>query len=396
MKVLILSNLYPNKQFPNNGIFVYEQVENLSVLKVDITVFSPIPYVFPFFNFVKNKWAKYREIKNIEILNGKKIFHPKYIAIPGGYLKQYWYLILTYNMKRVLLNELKEHNFDLIHVQGSAPDDYTGYKLSQFLKIPYILTIHGDTVLALSKNRSRFSKSKQAIIKANAVIAVSQKVKKRIIELTNREENVFVVNNGYTQIESKVDFERKDEKINILFVGNLIAQKGCLQLLEAFYELSVKYDNIYLQIVGAGPQRKDITQYISNKKNLSRKIQLFGAIPHKKVLELMQKCDIFILPSINEAFGVVYLEAMSFKKPVIGSRGEGICDIIQNGFNGLLIDPKIVIEIFEALEFLILNEDKRKTLGINGYNSIKELTWNNNAKNIIKIYQRVLEERNIR
>ena len=107
----------------------------------------------------------------------------------------------------------------------------------------------------------------------------------------------------------------------------------------------------------------------------------------------MAACDIFILPSYDEAFGVVYLEAMSFKKPVIGTEGEGIEDIIKDGENGLLVKPRDVASIVEKLELLIRSPKLRNELGIKGFNSIKNLTWENNAREMIKIYERLISEK---
>ena len=68
----------------------------------------------------------------------------------------------------------------------------------------------------------------------------------------------------------------------------------------------------------------------------------------------MSGCDIFVLPSWDEAFGVVYLEAMSFQKPVIGTIGQGISDIIIDGENGFLVPPRNIAELQKKIEYLIL------------------------------------------
>ena len=131
----------------------------------------------------------------------------------------------------------------------------------------------------------------------------------------------------------------------------------------------------------------------SRELGLDQRVTFTGTISHSEMLKKMAVCDIFILPSYDEAFGVVYLEAMSFKKPVIGTEGEGIEDIIKDGENGLLIKPRDVASIVEKLELLIRSPKLRNELGIKGFNSIKNLTWENNAREMIKIYERLISEK---
>jgi len=394
MNILVISNMFPNKHFPTSGIFVHEQVKSLVSLGSNVTIVSPIPYVFPFFQLLSEKWEKYKSINIIEELDGKKVYHPKFIAIPGGRLKQYWYLVLFLTSKKLIKKLHSEHNFDLIHIQGNAPDDYTGFKLSKLLKIPFILTIHGDSVLALAQNKRRFKNSKIAIEKASAVIAVSSKVENKIFVLTKRKKDVFVIHNGYSKVKNSTIVKVKDSKfVTILFVGNLIPQKGCKNLILAIKKVTSRFKNIKLQIVGAGPEVLELKELIQ-KLNLAKVVTFWGSKSHDEVLRFMQTCDIFVLPSVKEAFGVVYLEAMSFKKPVIASKGEGINDLIVDGENGLLVDAHDIGSIVEKLEILIGDKRKRIELGEAGFNTIENLTWENNARENIEIYNIVLNKLN--
>ena len=83
-------------------------------------------------------------------------------------------------------------------------------------------------------------------------------------------------------------------------------------------------------------------------------------------MEHMKKCDIYSMPSYKEGFGVVYIEAMSFGKPVIGVRGEGINDIIEDGVNGMLVEPKDVYSLMDKLEKLIVSKELRENIGKRG------------------------------
>lgn len=378
--------MYPNDFQPTSGIFVREQCKALMRRGIQLTVISPTPLVFSGLQLLSKKWMNYSKIPNTEIVDGISIIRPKFIAIPSGFLKQYWYLFLYFFAKSTIQKLHKEKKFDLIHVQGSAPDDYTGYLLSKKLNIPYIITVHGESVEDLARRGNRFKTSKIAIEKANAIIAVSSKIVKRIQEVTEREKDIFLINNGYVPSNIMANQEAKGT-FNILFAGTLTPRKGVSYLIEAFAELV--YDKERLHIVGDGEDMKKLIN-LANHLEIDNKVKFYGFLDHTELMKKMSECDVFIMPSWNEAFGIVYIEAMSLKKPVIGTVGEGIEDIIKDGENGLLVEPKNVKSIIEKIQLLRDDENLRNKIAMRGYEASKSLTWENNAIENIKIYKKII------
>lgn len=108
-------------------------------------------------------------------------------------------------------------------------------------------------------------------------------------------------------------------------------------------------------------------------------------------MRLMRSCDIFILPSWNEAFGVVYLEAMANGKPVIACQGEGIDGIIKDKETGILVKPKDVDSLVKAMDYLLGNPDEARAIGTRARKLVLEnYSWEKNAEKTIKVYQEVL------
>lgn len=390
MKILILSSMYPNSKLYLSGVFVHEQVKALKRIGMEVTVIAPVPFVFGLLKRINSKWDLYSKVPEYEEIDSIKILHSRYLAVPGGYLRHYWAYSYVRSATKLLKKYFYDEKFDLIHAHGSLPDDYAAKILAQQLNIPFIITVHGATVGSLFKRKAQFAKSKAALLKANAVIAVSSKVEKRIKELVGRNDNIYIIHNGFKPIENNETLHVHDG-INILFGGNLIEQKGCEYLIKAFDELRKKYSDISLTIAGGGTEKKTLEQLVETLE-LTNKVFFKGFVKHDKMLKLMMECDIFILPSWNEALGIVYIEAMSLKKPTIGTFGEGIEDIISDGENGLLVEPKNVDSIVEKISILIENENLRKELGLKGYESVKELTWENNAKKTMQLYKKVLSK----
>lgn len=389
MRILVLSTLYPSSIVYMSGIFVHEQVKALVKLGIEVKVIAPVPYVPFFLRRVNNKWSLYDKIPSIELIDEIEIYHTKYIALPNGVLKDFWTYSLTAEVIKLIKCTKELQNFDLIHAHGALPVDYSAYLLSDKLKLPYIVTVHGETVYQIINNRRKFRKSKKALLKADAVVGVSSKVVDKIQRYYGRKSKIFTVLNGYKKLEFKDRTPGTNENLIILFAATLVKRKGCDYLLKAFSELANKYFKIHLVIAGGGELLNEMKS-LAYELGIQNRVTFTGALSHTDLLTHMSECDIFILPSIDEAFGVVYLEAMSFKKPIIGTEGEGICDILEDNYNGLLVKPRSVESIKSKLELLINSEDLRNKLGNNGYNTVKELTWERNASETINIYKETL------
>jgi glycosyltransferase involved in cell wall biosynthesis len=120
-------------------------------------------------------------------------------------------------------------------------------------------------------------------------------------------------------------------------------------------------------------------------------VEFIGRLSHEKVMKYMAEIEIFSLPSWLEGFGVVYLEAMAHGKPIIACQGEGIEDVITHGETGLLVEPKNVESLVEAIDFLLSNPEKAKSIGERARNLVLEkYTWEKNAEKTIEVYREVL------
>lgn len=389
MNVIFLSTMYPNTVMCTSGIFVQEQVKALVNFGINIRVFAPVPYRPVFVKKLNKKWTSYDNIPSSEIKNGVQIYHTNYVAIPRGILKDYWSYSYVNSIMKVIQDDEEFKNFDLIHAHGSLPDDYAAYLLSRKLNLPYIVTVHGETINTLYLHKRKFKKSKIALLNADAVVGVSSKVVKKISKLTGRKENLFTVLNGYNRTKFNSPELSSQKELIILFAGNMVKSKGCDYLLKAFSILSKKYQAIKLILAGGGTLLDEMKRLAINL-NVMDRVTFNGTMLHADLLELISQCDIFILPSYDEAFGIVYLEAMSFKKPIIGTEGEGICDIVKDNINGLLAQPKNIDSIVSKLEQLIDSPELRIKLGNNGYETVKHLTWDRNALMMSDIYQKVI------
>ncbi|MCZ7613536.1 MAG: glycosyltransferase family 4 protein [Ignavibacteriaceae bacterium] len=171
----------------------------------------------------------------------------------------------------------------------------------------------------------------------------------------------------------------------ILFVGRLCHEKGFDKLIKAFELLRSKNKNIIL--IAAG-------QLIGNKNDFGLFLNSEGVVyitPRSSINYFYEISNLVILPSRVDPFPFVMLESGSFKKPFIGGNTGGIAEFIEDGKNGLLVDPENPEELADKIFFLLNNPEFGKTLGENLYEKVTRLCdYNNYFKEVENIYKSLL------
>lgn len=392
MKVLIISHMYPSNFNSMSGIFVHDQAAALMKNGCEIRVISPVPWApFPL-NKLSKKWEGYNRVPKKDVSGPIIVYYPRYIEFPKGILLHKSGNFMAMGIDKVVNEIYKEFKFDIIHSNVALPDGYSGMIVNRKFKVPHVVTIHGQDFQNTIKKNER---CKRAVINvlnnADSIITVSNKLRGMIPE-KKLNDKVVVINNGIDESFIKNDYcenikSKASDKIRILSVSNLKETKGIQINLEAISYLINKYDNIQYDIIGEGQFEGELRNLVQ-KFNLDKIVTFLGKKNHDEVIKKMSDYDIFSLPSYNEGFGIVYVEAMSQGVPVIGVKGEGIEDVIKDGYNGFLVEPKDVNSLVNVLDLLIGDNEKRKLMGLNGKSTvIKDFTWDTNAKKVKKLYE---------
>jgi len=394
MKILIISHMYPSIFNKAGGIFVHQQVKELQKQGYEVIVISPVPLAsFPI-KYLSKKWKRYSKIPKKVVLDGIEIYYPRYLTFPKS-------LFFASSGKRTYIgvkktvNEIyKNFKFDLIHSHVALPDGYAGMLLAKKYKKNLIVTIHGqDFQQTIYKNKKCKKYIEKIINFSKKTILVSEKLKNiGINKLNTNPEKLIVIPNG---VNADDIYKKKSTPLRqykggeiILSVSNLTETKGIDLNLRAIAKSKEKYPNIYYLIIGDGKERKNLEKLVKELK-VKNYVKFLGQTPYNKVMEYISICDIFSLPSWNEAFGVVYIEAMAHAKPVIACRGEGIDGIIKDKETGILGKPKDVNSLVGALDFLLSNPKKAKEIGERARKLVlKNFTWTRSVQRIIKIYKK--------
>lgn len=298
-----------------------------------------------------------------------------------------------------IIKHCMKNDYDIIHVHWPFPHFIFGYMASKICKAKLISTFHSVGLHYIKKSRLNLDPFIKWIISKSNIITVNSTYTCNKLK-GYRPHNVMIIPFGAAvDAKKKVKTKPKKDEIRILFVGRLVERKGVEYLLEALKSLKKEVRmNAKLIIVGKGNQREKLEQKRENLKLNKNDVVFMGRVSENELANQYRSCDIFVLPAIvdskgdTEGLGVVLLEAMSFKKPVIASRVGGITDIIKDKKTGILVNEKSPEEISKAIEFLIRNPEKRGGIAEQGFIFQQEnFSWNKITDLLMTCYKKALE-----
>jgi glycosyltransferase involved in cell wall biosynthesis len=182
----------------------------------------------------------------------------------------------------------------------------------------------------------------------------------------------------------------RDGLPSVLCVGRLVSYKGVEFLLRALENIKAR-----LWIIGTGPLETSLKN-LAQKKGIANRIEFLGGVSDQELVAYYHACDVFVLPSITNAemFGVVQLEAMACRKPVISTNlPTGVTWVNQHGKTGYVVSPGNVEELAKTIQHLISNPRLRKEMGEAGRRRVEQhFTATKMAAAMLEVYREMLKE----
>jgi phosphatidyl-myo-inositol dimannoside synthase len=160
----------------------------------------------------------------------------------------------------------------------------------------------------------------------------------------------------------------------VLTVGRWAASeryKGADDLIRAVALLKAKYPDLQLMAVGGGDDVPRLTE-MARSLGVTDSVQFLHGLTRAQIAACYSRADVFALPSTGEGFGLVFLEAMALARPVIGAATGGTTDLIQDCVNGMLVPPRDVPKLAEALDALLRDDSLRLNMGRAGAELVRE------------------------
>ena len=177
----------------------------------------------------------------------------------------------------------------------------------------------------------------------------------------------------------------------LLFLGRKSRYKGLALVLEAFDKLKAEYPDLFL--VAAGPETEASAALWPAYDGLNN-LYILDKVSDVEKLNLLQAADLLVLPSVGEAFGIVYLEAWLMGKPVIGADITSVRNVITAGEDGLLAQPNSVPDLLRCLRLLLDDEDLRQQMGQRGREKVlAHYTVDGMTNRLESVYEKTLAAR---
>lgn len=386
MQLIILSHMYPKSYDSYSGIFVEMQALELKKYYNNLAVIAPVPWA-PKILWFKKRWREYGKIDRKQTRKGIIADFPRYLVLPGIHFFPvegiYMYLGIRKFIKDMVKNS---HDKIVVHAHTVLPDGLAAILLKKEFNIKVICTAHGgDINIYPFRTKLSYRLTEYTLKNVDSIVAVSHKLKEKIYAIVPRND-INVVTNGAKLKDYTECHKRDNGKIKFLFVGSILYEKGIRELLGAFSRLKKDYPNIFLTIVGYNYIPEWIFPYIKEKK-LDGDIQLPGRVEHDEIDLYYSNADIFVLPSYTEGMPTVLFEAMAHKLPIIISDVGGVGEVIRHDDNGLLIEPQSEDDLCNKMRLLIDNKGIRDKIARNAFKDVKPFTWENNAREMQKIYE---------
>lgn len=297
-----------------------------------------------------------------------------------------------------IVDVVQYQNLDLLHVHYAIPHATVAYMAKKILLtkgryIPVVTTLHGTDITLVGNNRAFAPVVEFSINKSDGVTAVSQNLKEETMRTFNIERDIQVIYNF-------IDFHRF-KKTNKEHFKKIIAPEGERILVHMSNFRKVKrvedviliFKKVHAQIpsrllmIGDGPERQNAEQ-LCRALGLGDEIRFLGK--QDAVEELLAICDLFLMPSETESFGLAALEAMACEIPVISSNGGGLPEVNIHGVTGFLSDPGNVDEMAAYAIQLLENEEMLQQFRANALEQAKRFDLDTILPDYERYYETVI------
>lgn len=341
------------------------------------------------------KWVNYFKNSNffdVFVISASKVSSPDVPYtyydefIPGWFRKFPVVPKLTFLLKIFLLKRfLRKLNPDIIHIHQLGSFGVL-FGLTNYH--PMIVSTWGSDIIDDASHTKLGKKKREVLLRADLITATSNFLARETEKFVGETKKIEVVPFG---VDVKIfdGYKVKHQGINIGFYKHLKEKYGPKYLIKAINLIKNKHKNIHVFIAGKGEQREELKNLAKNIA-VDHLIEFIGWLPPEKLIKYYRITDIVAMPSVleSETFGVAAVEASAMGLPVIASNVGGVSEVVKNGETGILIEPKKIDSLAEAISKLVENKSMRVKMGKAGRKFVKETyNWNNNTQIMENLYR---------
>ena len=317
------------------------------------------------------------------------------------------YTELTYSGH--IINLIKRINPNILHAHFAYPEGWAACLAVSSLKrkIPFVVTLHGYDILTephsgygIRLNKGYDLLVRKVLEKADAVVVASRAVFKEAERIMKKTDKLHLIHNG-------IDLQKFNPLIDGLKVKRLYNAEdkfivftmrhhrpvyGIVYLILAAKIILEKRNDTVFIIGGDGPSLYYHVQ-LAKHLGISKYVFFPGVISHEEATQYYAASDVVVMPSLQEAWGLVATEAMACGKPVVATKVGGLPDQIIEGFNGFLVPPRDPKALADRILYLLENPSEARRMGLNGRGLAEDkFDIERRVDKIIELYRMLIED----
>lgn len=332
---------------------------------------------------------------SFEIIEGVEVYRVTPFQPAGTTLIQ-WNSRINVAMIEQAVKLAETKSFSFIHAHDWLVCA-TATQLKSMWNVPLISTIH-----ALEKGRRLGEKLKEdqeeihrleekLTNASDYIIVCSDYMKQELIRhFSTPQHKITVIPNGVNDVKDNEVQPLNSTYPKIVAIGRLVPEKGFQYFIEAAAKVRQHYPNTIFILAGIGPYEKALKRKVQ-EQNVEDVVQFVGFLQEEQKKKLLQECDIVVVPSLYEPFGIVVLEAMAHSKVVIASNSGGIPSIITHEQNGFLINPGNGEEIARLICRVLTQGQSIKKIQENANKSMELFSWDIISEKTLHVYKNIQE-----
>lgn len=347
MRIIVVGRDYPSKENNMTGSFEYEQAQMLArkghdvyYIVLDLRSIRHRRKI----GFIKTR----RDGVNIVTLNV-----PVGRGLPASIRDKLYTPFRKYQLK-ILCRKYGVPDIVLVNYPSIFP--YSTFIALQKRGVRIIGTEHWSKVQNQDLPDKNLGYLREFVNRADVVMCVSDALKKSLMELTGTSREIMTIPNSISPVFCYKKTNTDEASFSFLAVGRLSKEKGYDKLIQAFCNAFNCCNSIKLHIVGGGQEYKNLQEIIL-KNNAKSTILLHGVMERKELADFFHKCDVLVMPSDYETFGIPVAEAMACGLPVIVTRNSGVSHYVTNE-SGITIENNSIECVSSALAYMYDNYKK--------------------------------------
>jgi glycosyltransferase involved in cell wall biosynthesis len=282
--------------------------------------------------------------------------------------------------------------FDVLHAHNLAPMGHAAARWVRRRSGPaFVVSAHGPDMIHVAVQSSTGRRAcVAAMAAADVVMANSRWAARRCEEIAGRALPVEIVHLG---ADLSPVSGSSNGVVRLVTVAHLVARKRHEVVLHALSLIDPARRPEYL-VIGDGPRRSGLER-LAAELGVADRVRFLGQLPNPEAVARAAGCDLFVLPGVEEPFGVAYVEAMAAGLPAIGSRGEGGPeDIAAAGEGMLLIEPGDAAGLATLIDRLSADRDELRRLGAAARETVAaNFTWERCGSETVAAYRAALASR---